>query len=1235
MLCKCQIPSREVRANPPFFTCGYYPQRCKMFASRPLIAAYGGALTNLTPQTKDRFVAFELALSPASATEGVREEAFYVKPLNPNDPVLKALLNDSDRWPGVLFSARRQQWLFPIADYKEVLTAVKALQPSYAVYEVPGYIFDFIQRANTRCDLMKKELYAEEERRTLRANGGGDPKLSSPVAGDGFVSTAGYTVPDWAKAGAAAAAAPLPHPNMPTDADPLFRQLKPFQKEGVTYVLEHNGRAMIADEMGLGKTVQAICAAQCYNAEWPVLVMCPGSLCDNWAKEFSKWLLIPRSRIHIVRAASQMKKSDGRLDLDIASVVIVGYQNLKHLPIGIDFKVVILDECHFIKNPTSQRTKEAQVICNKANRTILLSGTPAMSRPYELLPQLHLIAGVTVDTTRHGHAARFLADFQYSSRYCGGHFTNAAKFGPPRPNHSGHSNTDELHMILKHFIIRRCKKDVLGDMPSKSRKCLYLRVTERELKSLETSVTAFKKEMGKAGGADALFKGGGAAANGASLTAGVGGMGASLQLKVQTAKAKVPAVKDYLKEVFEELVETNEEIAADNAEFASGGGGGGGGDDAASRPKKIIVFAHHLELLNAAAQVAEAALSKKGYEYIRIAGETSIVEREALCNRFREKPKCAVAVLSMQAMGTGHNLTCASKVIFTELDWNPSTHLQCEDRVHRIGQEEECLIQYLLADGTADEVVWPLLQEKIDVTLAMIAGSRNDTVVLGGAGVGGAPQDKEVVRRKDTTVTGGVCGGSATLDAWMVRTERPRQPSVEGVDNAEEQSGDGDKAPAPLPPPTPPIGIVGGQIHTAALRAGSHDLVRPVPSGGLKSIGMQSAPRPSSAPLQQQQHQHSQRSGSASGHPTPMVGLSQMLDAALGNGQRPHSPMPPIVGGAGTPRPVGVPPAATNRRTLLSFGPSSQPPQQQQQQPAPSAPAVYQRPPPQPQPPTQPLLAVPAGVAPLAPLSGPNVSASAGQPSAAPTPSAAAGASVRSILGAYEPTAIGGAPPAGPPAASSAIGFAVPAAGGCNASNNVVGAVHTFAPPAMGHMPPHSAADVLGGGQPYAAASSAPLHFSGGGAPYHQHSAAAVAADAYSPVVTSGVPHRQPNPHHLPPPPSSAIVFGGSAVGAVAEGYHHSSSLLAAPTNFVDTSSSAPRRTPMTFRAPDSYGGGSPPQSAPITAPSAAASTAPKRTLLFGSASSIPAGVLTCNSSAPSATAPSAPAPGDKRPREE
>jgi hypothetical protein len=74
----------------------------------------------------------------------------------------------------------------------------------------------------------------------------------------------------------------------------------------------------------------------------------------------------------------------------------------------------------------------------------------------------------------------------------------------------------------------------------------------------------------------------------------------------------------------------------------------------------------------------------------------------------------------MLSSGTGHNFTCARTVIFAELDWNPSTHLQCEDRVHRIGQNEECSIQYLLAEGTTDTLVWPLLQEKMTVSQAVL-----------------------------------------------------------------------------------------------------------------------------------------------------------------------------------------------------------------------------------------------------------------------------------------------------------------------------------------------------------------------------------------------------------------------------------------------------------------------------------------------------------------------------------
>lgn len=88
---------------------------------------------------------------------------------------------------------------------------------------------------------------------------------------------------------------------------------------------------------------------------------------------------------------------------------------------------------------------------------------------------------------------------------------------------------------------------------------------------------------------------------------------------------------------------------------------------------------------------------KHPIDYIYISGETSGIQREEQIHHFRSEPTCHVAILSMQSSGTGHNLTCANTVIFAELDWNPSTHLQCEDRVHRMGQSTPCTIKYLLA----------------------------------------------------------------------------------------------------------------------------------------------------------------------------------------------------------------------------------------------------------------------------------------------------------------------------------------------------------------------------------------------------------------------------------------------------------------------------------------------------------------------------------------------------------
>ncbi|CAD2219927.1 hypothetical protein AGDE_13482 [Angomonas deanei] len=124
--------------------------------------------------------------------------------------------------------------------------------------------------------------------------------------------------------------------------------------------------------------------------------------------------------------------------------------------------------------------------------------------------------------------------------------------------------------------------------------------------------------------------------------------------------------------------------------------------------------------MDAIKQAVEGVRPKRPIDYIFISGETPAGQREQLADHFRTDPHCPVAVLSMQSSGTGHNFTCASTVVFAELDWNPSTHLQCEDRVHRIGQSNPCSIKYLLAEGTSDTVIWSLLQTKFSVTNALM-----------------------------------------------------------------------------------------------------------------------------------------------------------------------------------------------------------------------------------------------------------------------------------------------------------------------------------------------------------------------------------------------------------------------------------------------------------------------------------------------------------------------------------
>uniref|UniRef100_A0A8V5FPI2 SWI/SNF-related matrix-associated actin-dependent regulator of chromatin subfamily A-like protein 1 n=1 Tax=Melopsittacus undulatus TaxID=13146 RepID=A0A8V5FPI2_MELUD len=421
----------------------------------------------------------------------------------------------------------------------------------------------------------------------------------------------------------------------------IVKSLMPFQREGVNFAILRNGRLLIADDMGLGKTLQAICIAAYYQKEWPLLVVTPSSVRFTWAEAFHRWLpsLSPGSTNVIVT---------GKDNLTAGLINIVSFDLLSKMDKQLQrtFQVVIIDESHFLKNIKTARCRAAMPLLKAARRVILLSGTPAMSRPAELYTQIAAVQPA------------FFPQFQsFGLRYCD------AKKMPWGWDYSGSSNLTELKILLEESImIRRLKSDVLSQLPAKQRKMVVVAPEKMSAKT-KAVLAAEAKMMTKGYKSKQQEK------------------EALLIFYSSTAEAKIHSVIEYVLDLLE------------------------------SGNNKFLVFAHHKIVLDAI--VAE--LEKKHVEYIRIDGSTPSAERQSLCQKFQLSEEQVVAVLSLTAANMGLTLSAADLVVFAELFWNPGVLIQAEDRAHRIGQTSSVNIHYLVAKGTADDYLWPMIEEKIKV----------------------------------------------------------------------------------------------------------------------------------------------------------------------------------------------------------------------------------------------------------------------------------------------------------------------------------------------------------------------------------------------------------------------------------------------------------------------------------------------------------------------------------------
>lgn len=457
-------------------------------------------------------------------------------------------------------------------------------------------------------------------------------------------------------------------------------EYRPFQGAGVKYIDDTNGRTLLADQMGLGKTIQALGWINLRDPKH-IVVVCPASIVPVWKMEARKWL-VQNYSIRVLhgrgREVEMVLGRDGSFEIvSDRTFTIIGYDNVaawrKDYPEHFEnADLVILDECHRIKNAKAKRTAAVLDFARKAKHVIATTGTPIVNRPIELWNILHLIDSETW--------SNFV---KFAIRYADGH----QKWVPIKGkglkqvwDFSGSSNLDELQEKLRSTcMIRRLKSQVLAELPPKQ-------YTVVEVKG---SKAAQKIENELLAGVDRTDP----EAMAAALRA-IGGDPAKFEkasrMREQSGIAKLPAIRDYL-----DLILETEEC--------------------------VIVFAHHTAVLDGIRKHCTEA----GYGVAGIDGNTPPAKRESEVARF-QAGEVRVFLGGVTAAGEGITLHRASTVLQTEMDWRPGIMEQADDRAHRIGQEDVVDCHYLVSGGIEGYMAGVVADKAAIITRALDSDMTQD-----------------------------------------------------------------------------------------------------------------------------------------------------------------------------------------------------------------------------------------------------------------------------------------------------------------------------------------------------------------------------------------------------------------------------------------------------------------------------------------------------------------------------
>lgn len=227
----------------------------------------------------------------------------------------------------------------------------------------------------------------------------------------------------------------------------------PFQKAGIAYALK-NKRTFITDSPGLGKTIQALGVTELAQA-YPTLVVCPAAVKINWKREAERCL--KNKFVFIVDARTTIIPQN--MDIVIINYDILGRKQA--LLTAYPFKMIVFDESHFLKSPKALRSIASKAIAKDREYCLMMSGTPLLNRPQELLNQLEIM----------GQLKALGGWWHLATTYCG--YQQGRGFGAP-------TRLGELNALLReHCYVRRLKEDVLKELPPKQRTIVPMELDNR------------------------------------------------------------------------------------------------------------------------------------------------------------------------------------------------------------------------------------------------------------------------------------------------------------------------------------------------------------------------------------------------------------------------------------------------------------------------------------------------------------------------------------------------------------------------------------------------------------------------------------------------------------------------------------------------------------------------------------------------------------------------------------